>query len=124
MKIKKFDIIIIVLLLFFALLSYGVFYFFGSLNSDVFAEIMINGTSKKIVSLNEDKIFSLENLPNVQFEIKDKKIRFLKSDCPDKVCVNTGFIGTAGQTAVCLPNAVSIKIIPKSENNNTVDVVI
>jgi len=38
------------------------------------------------------------------------KIRFYHADCPDQVCVNTGWITRPGQIAVCLPAGVIIKI--------------
>ncbi len=41
-------------------------------------------------------------------EIKGKKVRFLDSPCPDKVCVNSGWI-TSG-SVVCIPNEVQVII--------------
>lgn len=38
------------------------------------------------------------------------RIRFQEADCPDKVCVNTGWLTRPGQIAACLPNATIIKI--------------
>jgi len=121
LKKKKFDVIIILILIIAAAMIY---YFFtkNSIQTET-AEIIINGKTEKVVSLNKDKVFSLEKIPQIKFEIKDKKIRFIDSNCPDKICINTGFIGIAGQTAVCLPNAVSIKIIP-NEDNNDLDVIL
>jgi len=43
-------------------------------------------------------------------EVNKGKIRFLSAECPDKVCVNTGWIDRPGQIAVCLPAGVIIKI--------------
>jgi len=43
-------------------------------------------------------------------EVDNGKIRFLSAECPDKVCVNTGWIDRPGQIAVCLPAGVFIKI--------------
>ena len=42
----------------------------------------------------------------------DGSIRFIRSDCPDKICVKTGRIHLAGQSAACLPNGVIVKIVP------------
>ncbi len=124
LKLKKTDLLIILILILSALLIYFIFYINNS-NSDknTAAEILINGKSEKIISLLEDKTFSIETIPNIKFEIKDKKIRFMESDCPDKICVNTGFIGTSGQTAVCLPNTVSVKIIPLNNDKNNLDII-
>lgn len=43
-------------------------------------------------------------------EINNGRIRFLHADCPDQICVNTGWIDRPGQIAVCLPAGVIIKI--------------
>lgn len=43
-------------------------------------------------------------------EAENGRIRFLHAECPDKVCVKTGWISHPGQIAVCLPANVIIKI--------------
>ncbi|MFR5073321.1 MAG: NusG domain II-containing protein [Bianqueaceae bacterium] len=48
--------------------------------------------------------------------------KFLSSDCPDQVCVRTGFISLAGQTAVCLPHRLVVRII--SDSPSDLDVII
>lgn len=47
------------------------------------------------------------------------RIRFQEADCPDKVCVNTGWLTRPGQIAACLPNATIIKI---EGDDNEIDV--
>jgi hypothetical protein len=42
--------------------------------------------------------------------VEKGRIRFQKADCPDKICVNTGWLKKPGDTAVCLPNRVVVKI--------------
>ena len=37
------------------------------------------------------------------------------SPCPDKVCVNTGKLTRSGQSAVCLPERVSVKLLTAEE---------
>ena len=46
----------------------------------------------------------------VELELMDHQIRFRKSDCPDQICVKTGFISQEFQNAVCLPNKTAISI--------------
>ncbi|MCR4401297.1 MAG: NusG domain II-containing protein [Firmicutes bacterium] len=41
---------------------------------------------------------------------EDGRARVLDSDCPDRVCVRTGWIDQPGETIVCLPNRVVVKI--------------
>ena len=44
----------------------------------------------------------------ITFQVRDHAIRFLSSDCPDKVCVNTGFLRNDLDVASCLPNRTSL----------------
>ena len=76
------------------------------------ALIWVNGKVERTVSLKKEQEFTLTTPEGhtLSFEVKEGRIRFVSSDCPDKICVNTGFIGTPAQTAVCMPNRVSITI--------------
>ena len=55
----------------------------------------------------EFSILDETGLP-VTFQVKDHAIRFLSSDCPDKVCVNTGFLKNDLEVACCLPNQTTL----------------
>lgn len=115
--IKKSDIIVIIVLIVISLLFFLIYNLI--FNGDkVKAEIVVDGKVVKEVSLEKDMTFKLEEKPEIEFEIKDKKIRFLHSDCPDKICVHTGFISNGGQTAVCLPNKTAVKITAENSEND------
>jgi len=43
-------------------------------------------------------------------KVESGRIRFAAADCPDKICVNTGWLDEPGETAVCLPNRVIVTI--------------
>jgi hypothetical protein len=60
--------------------------------------------------LSENHITSYSGKYPGTIEAKNGKIRFSYADCPDQVCVNTGWIDKPGQIAVCLPAGVIIKI--------------
>lgn len=47
---------------------------------------------------------------NEIIEVEKGRIRFKHADCPDKICVNTGWLEKAGDTAVCLPNRAVVTI--------------
>lgn len=42
--------------------------------------------------------------------VENGRIRFEEAHCPDQVCVGTGWLTRAGQTAACLPAKVLIRI--------------
>lgn len=112
---RKNDLIIITLLLAVSAVIFGVYSIISGSMDNVQAEILVDGKVVKTISLDEDKVFSLPEKSNILFEIKDGAIRFSQSDCPDKICVNTGFINKAMQTAVCLPNGISVRIVGSDE---------
>ncbi len=78
------------------------------------AQFSVNGEVIKVFDLNQTQVVT-ENLSsygvNMTIEIKDGAIRVLDSDCPDKICVHTGFISNITQTAVCMPNKAVLEII-------------
>jgi hypothetical protein len=42
--------------------------------------------------------------------VEPGRIRFKQADCPDKICVNSGWLEEPGEVAVCLPNRAVVKI--------------
>jgi len=49
--------------------------------------------------------------PNVSFILRDGAVAFACSDCPDQICVRSGFLSLPGQVAVCVPNRTSLMIV-------------
>lgn len=43
-------------------------------------------------------------------EYQDGRVRMKDADCPDRICLLSGWISTAPQQIVCLPNRVVVKI--------------
>ena len=78
----------------------------------IYADIYYDSKVIKTIDLKKtpDTEFSLSENEHVVFQIKDKKIAFIHSDCPDKICINTGFLSANGQSAACLPNKMLVKI--------------
>lgn len=58
-------------------------------------------------SLAEPQILEIGS---AQIEITREGARFVSADCPDKLCVKAGLLSRAGESAVCLPNRVSVRI--------------
>lgn len=57
--------------------------------------------------LGKDGDVQLEHLT---VHIRGGKVWVSDADCPDKVCERTGEIGRSGQSIVCLPNGVAVRI--------------
>ena len=117
-KFKVGDVILIFIFLIIGIVS--PFLLLGK-SDNVTAQIIKDKNILYSINLNEiDK--------PVTYKIDDKftnyivaekgRIRFSSSNCPDEVCVHKGWISRSGQTIVCLPNGVIIKIIGQSKNND------
>ena len=96
----------------FAALLLAVFFalFFGNRTENDMVHIAKNGQVVLAMDLSVDGYFVLESLPAVRFEVRDGHAAFAESDCPDQICVRTGFLNRPGQMAVCLPNRVSLTV--------------
>lgn len=95
------------------------------------------GSGKSVVvELNGKEVFSCriyEGMAPVEFRVDAgagkynvvrvtyESIRIEEANCPDQVCVNSGPIRHPGQTIVCLPHRVVVKITADREDINDVD---
>lgn len=125
---KKSDILVILIII----ISGGVLWmvynsFFASKPAK--AEVYYKSDLIKTVDLvkGQDKTFSIPQNKHVIFHLaSDGRIRFQESDCPDKICVKTGWLSKVGQTAACLPNEIILKIVPRDNkrSDNDIDMII
>jgi hypothetical protein len=46
-----------------------------------------------------------------EVEIRDSKVRVLKSPCNKKLCIKSGYIQYADRFAACLPNRVVVRVL-------------
>lgn len=93
------------------------------LNSPIkgIVKISQNGIVVREIDLSktEDQFFETEfDGRKNTIEIKGGKIRVLDADCPDKICVNTGWL-RSGIPIVCLPNRLVIEFA-ENETDATV----
>lgn len=107
---NKSDIWLMLAILVFSVSVYRLYLFSQESAGKAVCRILCEGKTAMIVSLVEDRTFSLPQYPQILFEIKDGGICFQTSNCPDKICVRSGYIYLPGQSAVCLPNHVIIRL--------------
>lgn len=94
--------------------------------SGTVANVYLNGECIRSIDLStvtEDYTFTVEGdaCTNV-VEVAPGKIRVQSADCPDQVCVNTGWITDSSTPIVCLPNKLVIRI-ESDAGSSSVDVV-
>lgn len=52
----------------------------------------------------------------VTIQVGPGEISIAESACPDQICVNTGVLTRPGQSAVCLPARVAVRMIGEDTN--------
>lgn len=117
----KGDKIIIVSIL---IISFVSILFINSLNNSSSGNILVievNGKlydEYKLDTINFHKIIEINTKYGYnKVEITKNGIRIKESDCPDKICVKSGYISNKGEMIVCLPNRLILKI----EGDESVD---
>lgn len=111
---KKTDIFIIAAIIITAIAIWLVYSNMAS-GRKVKAEIYYYSTLVETIELTagQERTFTISQNENVVLRIDNEgNIQFIESDCPDKVCINTGKIHLAGQSAACLPNGIVVKVVP------------
>lgn len=103
------DVVLIVLLLVLVGLS---LYFALSPESGTTAEIYLDGELYDTCPLSRDAQITLDHLTIV---VSGGRVWVEDADCSDKICEKRGAISQAGQSIVCLPNRVVVKISGKGE---------
>lgn len=124
---KKSDISIIIFIIVLSLVLFGAYkFFYGELPAK--AEIYYYSELVRTVDLSKANAgtFSIPQNEDVVFKItEDGRIAFIESSCPDKICINTGYLQTVGQYAACLPNGIMVKIVSNGDRkDNESDLVI
>jgi hypothetical protein len=112
---KKWDIIIIILLI---LLSFIPEIILGTMmgkNYDnTYAEITVEGKLYKKILLSEhrgEEEFEVKTEDGYNLIVlKDNSIAIIDADCPDKVCMKPGFISKPGESLVCLPHKLMVEV--------------
>lgn len=123
---KKSDLIVVFAIL---LLSLGmwVWYRVSYSKTPVMAAIYYDSELVDVISLEDgrEREFSIDQNRNVVLHLyNDGSIAFVKSDCRDKLCIRSGKLRTVGESAACLPNRISVKIIRQKTHDDDLDIVI
>ncbi len=75
--------------------------------------VSYNGDVVKIMSPDEDDAFGIEG---VQIEIKNGTAFVAHSDCPDGLCMKMKKAKNVGDSIICVPNKVSVRIVGDGED--------
>lgn len=110
LRLKPGDFVIVALVL--ALAAAVALPFLTGGSEALYAEIYQDEKLVKRVLLTEGlhETVTIDGSVQNVIEIDGRTIRFSESTCPDQVCVRTGTLTRSGQTAVCLPNRVIVRL--------------
>lgn len=122
-KIKKFRIKLIDIIFIVAALCISGLFFLNqpSKEADSKKLIIFNGEQEIEIPFVDQNInfkndfygsdFKRYNVnKDILLEVKDNKARVTTSDCPDKVCVNSGWASNCGHVIICMPNSFGVLI--------------
>ncbi len=115
--VKKSDIVIILSVLAAALL-FLLWTNLGKGGSDAVAEIYVDGKLSRTIDLSqveEPYLMELDVQLHVVLEVSPGGIRFIESECPDKICIHTGELTSPPDYAACLPARVAVKVVSTSD---------
>ncbi len=69
-------------------------------------------------SVTESYEIDLECMPEAKLTVEPGCIYYSYADCPDKLCVNTGRLSRAGDTAACIPSKTLVVLVGDKEANS------
>lgn len=81
-----------------------------------YAVVVINGVETQSLPLSTNTEITLKNGNDFNvLVIEDGKAYIKDASCPDKLCVKQHTVQYNGETLVCLPNKITVKIISDTE---------
>lgn len=75
------------------------------------AVVTYNGERVAEIPLDEPGTYKIEGDLTATLVVENGKIRFVNSQCPDKICEAFGWIGRPGESAICAPARLAVQII-------------
>ena len=76
-------------------------------DNKLYQECSINDTKR--INIKSGDVYNI-------ISIHDKGVEMTHANCPDKVCVKPGFINKPGQSIVCIPHKINIKIVSQDSS--------
>ncbi len=118
MKKYKKDIIIIAILLFTVLGTYFIFFLMNHKEAR-YVYIYKGDTLIETYSLNKNEAYDIEIDNDFNRVVINQGTVFIEdADCPDKLCVKQGKISKSGESIICLPHKVVVKISAEEREND------
>ena len=104
---KKNDLILV-------LLVFAAGHLFTSQKSAGVVEIQIDGKVVETLDLQKEHAFKINGGTNT-VQIENGKVKMAAANCPDQICVHQKAISRNGESIICLPNKIVLKIVDGEE---------
>jgi hypothetical protein len=80
--------------------------------------VQVNGKIVARMNLSQNQQMEITGARGAMLiQVAQGRVRVVSSNCPEKICVKTGAIHRAGDTIVCVPNRVVIRITGSGQAN-------
>lgn len=126
MKVKRKDIIVVVLLLVLSIFMAFFVQKFKSNQTGSYLRVELNGKEYGKYPLNKNKTFKIK-VDNDEYnvvEIKNGKVKMIEANCRDLICTHMPKISKVGETIVCLPHRLILEIVNDDTNDDEIDKVV
>lgn len=123
--IKKWDIVIIILLVVLSFIPELVLGVFLKKDYDSkYAQVTVEGKVYKNIPLSTHRgedIIEIKTDEGINIvSVKDDKVAIIEADCPDKICIQPGYIDEVGESLVCLPHRVMVEIKGETSDDGVI----
>ena len=121
----KWDKYLVALIIIFSLSSMLYIKNIATNKGNKYAVVEVDGKEYKKITFskdNEKKHLEIKTQYGYnKVEIQGEKVRVIDADCPDKLDVKQGWINSAGEVIVCLPNRLVIEIRGEKNSQDEID---
>ena len=74
-----------------------------------YCTVYVDGEMVLELSLTEDSVTEIPGTHAV-LTVRDGAVAVTENDCPNKICMKTGYIDDKGGTIVCAPNKIVVRV--------------
>ena len=75
--------------------------------------ISYDGNTERVINLSEDFTYQTHG---VEVTVEDGKAYVSNTNCPDRLCMRMKKAENVGDSIICVPNKVSVRIVGNGEN--------
>jgi len=107
------------------LLTAGVLFAFSFLPKEAGAYLSVTSDAgEESYLLSENRTLTVDSGGHTLCIVIENQTAYVSSsDCPDKVCLHQGEISSAGETVICVPSGVVLKILGEGSHEDDNDIV-